>query len=90
MGSDHWMRPGERFTVVADDTSSPVDEAFEVVVFGEGISVWVSGANAAAVFDADGNEAECGHQRPIEALRAWTENARLAMEHVACHEHGTT
>jgi hypothetical protein len=82
-GSDHWMRPGERFTVVASNTAEVVDEAFEAVVHDQGISVWVNAANHAEVFDADGNEACCGHQRPVEAIRQWTESARLAVERVA-------
>lgn len=81
-GSDHWMHPGERLTVVAGDIYEPVDEPFEVNVHDQGISVWVNGANSAEVFDADGNEADCGHQRPVEAIRRWTENARQAVERV--------
>ncbi len=81
-GSDHWMRPGERFTVVADDSAEPVDEAFEAVIHDQGISVWVTTANSAEVIDADGNEVECGHQRPIEVFSDWTESARQAAERV--------
>ena len=82
-GSDHWMRPGERFTVVAGDVAEPTDEPFEVDVDDEGISVWVNDANSADVVDADGNEVFCGHQRPIEVMRAWTESARQATERAA-------
>jgi hypothetical protein len=74
------MRPGERFTVVAGDLVEPFDEPFEVNVHDEGISVWVNAANAAEVVDADGNEAPCGHQRPLEVLSVWTESARQAVE----------
>lgn len=82
-GSDHWMRPGERFTVVAGDLIEAVDESFEVVVHDQGISVWVNAANFAEVLDANGDEVLCGHQRPVEAMRAWTESARRAVDRVA-------
>lgn len=81
-GSDYWMRPGECFTVVADESAEPVDEAFETVIHDQGISVWVTAANSAEVIDADGNEICSGHQRPIEVFRSWTESARQAAERV--------
>jgi len=82
-GTDHWMRPGERFTVVGIGDSDPTDEPFEMIIHDQGISVWVNAANDAEVFDADGNEAPCAHQRPIETIRRWTENARQAVERSA-------
>jgi hypothetical protein len=82
-GSDHWMRPGERFTVVAGELIEPVDDPFEVNVHDQGISVWVNAANSADVMDADGNEVPCGHQCPLEAIRAWTESARQAVDQAA-------
>ncbi|MFH8387275.1 hypothetical protein ACH4E7_41275 [Kitasatospora sp. NPDC018058] len=79
-GSDHWMRPGEEFTVV---TEGELEEAaFNVVIHDQGISVWVNTANAAEVFDKNGNEAPCGHQRPIEATRQFLADAEQLLEHV--------
>ncbi|MFD5417404.1 hypothetical protein ACFWJT_05150 [Streptomyces sp. NPDC127069] len=34
----------------------------------------------ATVYDHSGNEADCGHQRPVEVLRAWTEASEAAAE----------
>lgn len=82
-GSDHWMRPGERFTVVASGVAEPVDEPFETVIHDQGISVWVNIANTVEVLDERGREVTCGHQRPMEAIRAWTESARRALDAVA-------
>ncbi len=64
-GTDHWMRPGEEFTVV---TEAPNEESpFNVVVHGQGITVWVNSGNDAEVFDKDGKLVPCGHQRPSDA-----------------------
>jgi hypothetical protein len=82
-GSDHWMRPGERFTVVAGDIVEAADEPFEISVHDQGISVWVNAANSADVIDADGDEVVCGHQRPVEVMREWTESARQGIERFA-------
>jgi len=59
---DHWMRPGEVFTVAtrADPENSP----FNVVVHGQAISVWVNAGLDAEVFDAQGGLVPCAHQRP--------------------------
>jgi len=65
-GTDHWMRPGEVLTVVAG--TAPEDAPFNVVVHGQGITVWVNSANDAEVVDNDGNAAPCGHQRPDGAF----------------------
>ena len=78
-GTDHWMRPGERFTVVAD---APDEEPFSVVIHDQGISVWVNVANAAEVLDENGNDAPCGHQRPIEAIRDFLAGAERMLERV--------
>ncbi|MFD9303213.1 hypothetical protein ACFWCB_11210 [Streptomyces sp. NPDC060048] len=34
----------------------------------------------ATVYDRSGNEVDCGHQRPIEVLRAWTEASEAAAD----------
>ena len=39
-GTDHWMRPGEVFTVAT--RADPENAPFNVVVHGQGISVWVN------------------------------------------------
>lgn len=71
-GTDHWMRPGERFTIVASEPAEPVDEAFETIIHDQGISVHATASNSAEVIDADGNEICCGHQRPAEVHRRWS------------------
>ncbi|MFJ5924749.1 hypothetical protein ACIQF6_19325 [Kitasatospora sp. NPDC092948] len=79
-GTDHWMRPGEQFTVVTE--GEPEESPFDVVVHDQGISVWVNTADAAEVFDRDGNEVLCGHQRPIEAVRQFLAGAETLLHHV--------
>jgi hypothetical protein len=64
-GTDHWMRPGEEFTVVTQ--TAPEESPFNVVVHSQGITVWVNSANDSEVFDKNGNPAPCGHQRPAGA-----------------------
>lgn len=61
-GTDHWMRPREAFTVATQ--AEPEDAPFNVVVHGQGVSVWVNAGFDAEVFDADGAPVPCGHQRP--------------------------
>ena len=61
-GTDHWLRPGEVFTVATE--AEPEDAPFNVVVHGQGISVWVNAGFDAEVFDAQGRPVLCGHQRP--------------------------
>jgi hypothetical protein len=68
-GTDHWMQPGERYTITTDD--DPDEPCFETVIHDQGISIWVNAGTDAQVVDQDGNEVACGHQRPIEALREW-------------------
>ncbi|WP_329536941.1 hypothetical protein OG568_51080 (plasmid) [Streptomyces sp. NBC_01450] len=63
-GTDHWMRPGEEFTVVTE--MEPEESPFNVVVHKQGITVWVNSSNDAEVFDENGISVPCGHQRPAE------------------------
>ena len=63
-GTDHWMRPGEEFTVVTETEAE--ESPFNVVVHGQGITVWVNSGNDAEVFDKNGGQVPCGHQRPAE------------------------
>ena len=79
-GTDHWMRPGEEFTVVTE--GGPEESAFNVIIHDQGISVLVNHANSAEVFDKNGNEAPCGHQRPIEAIRQFLAGAEKLLEQV--------
>ncbi|MFD4535809.1 hypothetical protein ACFWNL_36665 [Kitasatospora sp. NPDC058397] len=82
-GEDYWMKPKEKFTIVTDtpkDTDSD-ETPFEVVFHDQGASVWVNIGYAATVYDHSGNELDCGHQRPVEVLRAWTEASEAAADH---------
>lgn len=63
-GTDHWMRLGEEFTVVTE--TEPEQSPFNVVVHGQGITVWVNSGGDAEVFDRNGDPVRCGHQRPAE------------------------
>lgn len=64
-GTDHWMRPGEAFTVV---TEAGLEKSpFNVVVHDQAITVWVNAGHDAEVFDKTGHLAPCGHQRPAGA-----------------------
>ncbi|MET9482000.1 hypothetical protein [Streptomyces sp. NPDC006638] len=63
-GTDHWMRPGEQFTVVTE--SEPEESPFNVVVHRQGITVWVNSASSSEVVDQDGVIVPCGHQRPAD------------------------
>jgi hypothetical protein len=76
-GLDYWMKPEDQFTVSTEiQSGTPADEApFEVVLHDQGISVFVNVGFTADVHDQSGDQVECGHQRPIEVLRAWTESA---------------
>jgi hypothetical protein len=64
-GTDHWMRPGEEFTVVTEER--PAESPFDLVMHDDGISVVVNTAFDATVLDKSGREAPCGHQRPADA-----------------------
>ena len=59
---DHWMRPGEVFTVAT--RADPENAPFNVVVHGHGISIWVNAGLDAEVFDAQGGLVPCAHHRP--------------------------
>lgn len=61
-GTDHWMRPGEQFTVVTE--LEPEESPFDVVVHAQGVTVRVNSANSSGVVDRDGAVVPCGHQRP--------------------------
>ncbi|MDX3694639.1 hypothetical protein PV726_30760 [Streptomyces europaeiscabiei] len=63
-GTDHWMRPGEKLSVVTE--SDPEESPFNVVVHAQGITVWVNSANDAEVVDKNGGLVPCGHQRPAD------------------------
>ncbi|MFB7831685.1 hypothetical protein [Streptomyces sp. NPDC056056] len=63
-GTDYWMRPGERFSVVTE--LEPEESPFNVVVHATGITVWVNSANSSEVLDQDGVVVPCGHQRPTD------------------------
>ncbi|WP_214104694.1 hypothetical protein [Acrocarpospora catenulata] len=65
-GRDHWMKPQETFTIVADDSEHPPsdDPPFDVVFHDQGVSVYVNAAHEATVYDESGNEVPCGYQRP--------------------------
>ncbi|MGX1887215.1 hypothetical protein [Streptomyces sp. NPDC055287] len=52
----------------------------DVVFHGQGASVWVNTGCEATVYDHSGNEVDCGHQRPTEVLRAWTEASEAAAD----------
>ncbi|WP_327170192.1 hypothetical protein OG471_01065 [Streptomyces sp. NBC_01336] len=84
-GEDYWMKPEDQFTIVTDTPEDAhSDEApFEVVFHDQGISVHVNIGYVATVYDQSGNEAGCGHQRPLEVLRAWTESAEAAAQRTA-------
>lgn len=65
---DHWMRPDEVFT--AATRADPENAPSNVVVHGQGISVWVNAALDAEVFDAQGGLVPSGHQRPDRVFKS--------------------
>ncbi|MFI6037068.1 hypothetical protein ACIBBD_23410 [Streptomyces sp. NPDC051315] len=71
-GSDHWLRPGETFVIWA---TGPQDDGLFEVEHQPG-SVTVIAAASAYVGDADGNEIDCGHNRPQWARPYWLDLAR--------------
>ncbi|MER7582068.1 hypothetical protein [Kitasatospora sp. NPDC097691] len=77
------MKPDEKFTVVTGTPKDPdPDEApFEVVFHDQGASVWVNIGDEPTVHDHSGSEIDCGHRRPVEVLRSWTEATEAAAEH---------
>ncbi|MEU9268630.1 hypothetical protein AB0E04_24710 [Streptomyces sp. NPDC048251] len=69
-GSDHWMRPGETFVIwtlgwPGDGVSEAAgtSEAFEVDHSPGTVTVYAE-VLPAYVGDVDGNEIDCGHNRP--------------------------
>lgn len=57
------------------------DEApFDVSFHDQGVSVCVNIGYEAVVYDQSGTEVDCGHQRPLEVLRTWTESAEAAAQ----------
>ncbi|MER5228300.1 hypothetical protein [Streptomyces flaveus] len=84
-GEDYWMNPKEQFTVTTE-TPEGVDsdeEPFDVVFHDQGVSVCVNIGYEAIVYDQSGSEVDCGHQRPLEVLRRWTEAAEAADQRTA-------
>ncbi|MFJ9692722.1 hypothetical protein [Kitasatospora sp. NPDC101183] len=63
-GTDHWMRPGEEFTVVAEP--APEESPFDVVLHRQDVTVMVNEAYSSTVVDQDGAPVPCGHQRPAD------------------------
>ncbi|MGI5504904.1 hypothetical protein [Lentzea sp. CA-135723] len=70
-GSDHWLLPGETFVVWTFGSASGRmwsgttrgNEPFEVDHGSRSITVHANGSRS-YVTDVDGNDIECGHQRP--------------------------
>jgi hypothetical protein len=70
-GEDYWLKPDEGIAIIAVGSDGPApwpgnrstDAPFDVVHYGDAIAVYCNGANA-RVIDVDGNQLECGHQRP--------------------------
>ncbi|MGW0602271.1 hypothetical protein ACWD11_34940 [Streptomyces sp. NPDC002776] len=85
LGEDYWMNPKERFTIATQTAvSEDSDEApFDVVFHDQGVSVWVNIGFEAVVRDQSGTEVDCGHQRPLEVMRKWTEEAEAAAQRTA-------
>ncbi|MFJ7278452.1 hypothetical protein [Kitasatospora sp. NPDC098663] len=84
-GEDYWMNPKEQFTITTETPEGVhSDEApFEVVFHDQGVSLYVNIGYEAVVTDQSGSELGCGHQRPLEFLRAWTESAEAAAQRTA-------
>lgn len=66
VGTDHWMNPGETFTLVLDASSG---DAPHIQLTNAGLSVWLDN-DSGQLLDANGDQVECGYQRPtkLEAL----------------------
>ncbi|MGP3691630.1 hypothetical protein ACTVZO_44550 [Streptomyces sp. IBSNAI002] len=78
----HWMNPKEQFTIATEASGGADSDAtspFDVVFQDEGVSVVVSGYKP-VVYDQSDSALECGHQRPLEVLRDWTETAEAAAQ----------
>ncbi|UXY32117.1 hypothetical protein [Streptomyces sp. HUAS TT20] len=63
-GTDHWMCPGEAFTVVTE--TEPEQSAFNVVVHDQGVTVRVNSGGDAEVFHKNREPVPRGHQQPAE------------------------
>jgi hypothetical protein len=70
------MRPGQVFTVAT--RADPENAPFNVVVHGQGISVWVNAGLDAEVFDAQGGLVPCAQVPANEAVAV-----RLVRSHAA-------
>ncbi len=79
-GTDHWMRPAKSSQSSPKANLKSLPSTWSSTI--KGISVWVNHANSAEVFDKNGNEVPCGHQRPIEAIREFLAGAEKLLEHV--------
>ena len=61
-GADYWMLPGQTFVLSADATAESAH--FELEDNGNGLQIYPSnGMDYISVF-CDGEELQCGHQRP--------------------------
>lgn len=68
-GTDHWMLPGEVFTLFTD--TEPQEVPFNMVVHEQGVSVWVNAGFAAEVFDAAGNQVPADVNGPTSRCPRW-------------------
>jgi hypothetical protein len=65
-GADYWMLPEQTFELRAEDVVDPSAQ-FEIWDNGDCLQVWPSnGMGSISVF-AEGQELECGYQRPQAA-----------------------
>ncbi|MFF2511845.1 hypothetical protein [Streptomyces sp. NPDC058086] len=85
LGEDFWTKPKEQFTISTATAQGvdPHEAPFDVVFHDQGVSVHVNIGDEAVVRDQSGTEAACGHQQPLEVLRAWTEAAEAAAQRTA-------
>ncbi|MGW7315740.1 hypothetical protein [Streptomyces sp. NPDC054865] len=79
-GEDYWMRPTEQLTIATEtpEGMDSDDAPFDVVFHDQGVSVGVNIGYEEIVYDQSGSKVECGHQRPIEVLRMWTQADKTA------------
>jgi hypothetical protein len=64
-GADYWMLPGQTFQLRAD-VNDPCAQ-FEILDNGDSLQVWPSSDMGFISVFAEGQELECGHQRPQAA-----------------------
>ncbi|MFJ7967289.1 hypothetical protein [Streptomyces sp. NPDC096324] len=91
LGEDRWLRPGETFRVRSDYDGA--ESAFSITSWVneedraagiENVAVWIEAGDCyAQVTDDAGDIVECGHHRPEEIDRKWTEAAEKARERVS-------